>query len=413
MPNYSDRYYKSLNRQRAIPTVSLASAGFTPAEFNPFVYTPKEFDVSPLQKSLATLDERKEKTDQQRAAIQAAIGKVKLNEAETEWKQQFIDDIGKQIDNAAQFGDYSAALERATTLAGEVAGNQELLAKERENENYETWKKSVDTLYLNNKIDKNTKDYFLDKVKYRFNGTYDDNGNFKTFSLNEYDTPLQKVELSGLFSWVAQTVAEQSGSSQGVGARTATGGKTEYYSPDAAVLSHSGSAWSKKEYDTIKAVWDEAIKRNPEAIAYMQQQMDVNDWMLDNIDRRLETEDLDAKTRDTLLSEKKRLEEDLYVNGNRSKPYTPQEYLIASSDKTLHAMSYARQNTTFNVSGGGSGHGGYGSGDLGGGFGSLNFNPVSAGPSGIIQASWNKIYGNTVFGTGNDIKAALDKNKKK
>ena len=76
-------------------------------------------------------------------------------------------------------------------------------------------------------------------------------------------------------------------------------------------------------------------------------------------------------------------------------------------------MSYARQNTTFNVSGGGSGHGGYGSGDLGGGFGSLNFNPVSAGPSGLIQASWNKIYGNTIFGTGNDIKAALDKNKKK
>ena len=60
MPNYTDRYYKSLNRQNAIPNVSLAAGGFTPAAFTPFAYTPKEFDVSPLQRSLATLDERKE-----------------------------------------------------------------------------------------------------------------------------------------------------------------------------------------------------------------------------------------------------------------------------------------------------------------------------------------------------------------
>ena len=59
-----------------------------------------------------------------------------------------------------------------------------------------------------------------------YNFFWTGNGKFKTYSLTDYKTPVQQIDLSGLFSWVGQTVAEQSGSSQGVGARTATGGKT-------------------------------------------------------------------------------------------------------------------------------------------------------------------------------------------
>ena len=408
MPNYSDRYYKNLNRQRAIPNVSLAAGGFTPAAFTPFVYAPKEFDVTPLQRSLAILDERKEKTDQQRAAITAAFSKVNLNEADTEWKQNFINSISARIDSAAQFGDYSAALEEATRLAGEAVSDPELLAREKENENYQTWKKSLDSLYLNNKIDKNTRDYFNDKVQYQFNGTYED-GKFKTYSLTDYETPVQQIDLSGLFSWVGQTVAEQSGSSQGVGAVTSTGGKTEYYSPDAAVLSHSGQGYSRKDLATINAVWDEAIKRHHEAIAYLQQQMDVNQWLLDKAERDLENPDLDRNTRIKLEAEADRLRKDLYQDGNESKPYTTQEYLYNASKNTLKAMSYNRVNTTFSVSGGGSGSGasrGPGYGNQGGGFFDLNFNPVNRGPSGLIESSVMK-YLNQRVNNGDDISKAI------
>ena len=406
MPNYSDKYNKSLNRQHSIPNMQLAAGGFTPAAFTPFVYTPKEFDVSPLQRSLATLDERKEKTDQQRAAITAALSKVNLNEADTEWKQNFINSISAKIDSAAQFGDYSAALEEATRLAGEAISDPELLAREKENENYQVWKKSLDSLYLNNKIDKNTRDYFNDKVQYKFNGTYE-NGKFKTYSLTDYKTPVQQIDLSGLFSWVGQTVAEQSGSSQGVGARTATGGKTEYYSPDAAVLSHSGRGYSRKDLATINAVWNEAIKRHPDAIAYLQQQMDVNQWLLDRAERDLENPDLDRNTRIKLEAEADRLRKDLYLDGNESKPYTTQEYLYNASKNTLKAMSYNRVNTTFNVSGGGYGVGrGPSYGSQGGGFFDLNFNPVNRGPSGLIGSSVMK-YLNQRVNSGDDISKAI------
>lgn len=405
-----DLYNRNIGRGSRIPNIGIGvgQSGFTPATFQAGVFTPQKEDMSLLQRSLATLDERKEKTDQQRAAITAALSKVNLNEADTEWKQNFINNISARIDSAAQFGDYSAALEEATRLAGEAVYDPELLAREKENENYQVWKKSLDSLYLNNKIDKNTRDYFNDKVQYQFNGTYED-GKFKTYSLTDYETPVQQIDLSGLFSWVGQTVAEQSGSSQGVGAVTATGGKTEYYSPDAAVLSHSGQGYSKKDLATINAVWDEAIKRHPEAIAYLQQQMDVNQWLLDRAERDLENPDLDRNTRIKLEAEADRLRKDLYRDGNESKPYTTQEYLYNASKNTLKAMSYNRVNTTFSVSGGGSGSSigrGYGYGSQGGGFFDLNFNPVNRGPSGLIESSVMK-YLNQKVNNGDDISKAI------
>lgn len=403
-----DLYNRNVGRGSKIPNIGLGvgQSGFTPATFQAGVFTPQKEDMSLLQRSLATLDERKEKTDQQRAAITAALSKVNLNEADTEWKQNFINSISARIDSAAQFGDYSAALEEATRLAGEAVSDPELLARERENENYQTWKKSLDSLYLNNKIDKNTRDYFNNKVQYQFNGTYED-GKFKTYSLTDYETPVQQIDLSGLFSWVGQTVAEQSGSSQGVGAVTATGGKTEYYSPDAAVLSHSGQGYSRKDLATINAVWDEAIKRHPEAIAYLQQQMDVNQWLLDRAERNLENPDLDRNTRIKLEAEADRLRKDLYQDGNESKPYTTQEYLYNASKNTLEAMSYNRVNTTFSVSDGGSGAGrGASYGGQGGGFFDLNFNPVNRGPSGLIESSAMK-YLNQRVNNGDDISKAI------
>ena len=366
----------------------------------------RDYHLDIFGNTLDKITQQHEKAVEQRAAIQSALANVKLNEAETEWKQNYIDNITKQIDNAAQFGNYSTALTTATRLAGEAASNPELLAKVQENENYETWKKTLDSLYLNNKIDKNTRDYFKDKTKYSFNGTYDDNGNFKTYSLTEYENPVQQIDLSGLFSWVGQTVAEKSGSSQGVGARTATGDKTDYYSSDAAVLSHSGYGYARKDLSTINAVWDEAIKRHPEAIAYLQQQMDVNQWLLDKTERELENPDLDRNSRIRLEAEADRLRKDLYEDGNESKPYTAQEYLYNSSKKTLEAMSYNRVNTTFNVSGGGSGPRGGGYGNQGGGFSDLSFNAINRGPSGLIGSALMK-HLNEKINNGDDISKAI------
>ena len=172
-------------------------------------------------------------------------------------------------------------------------------------------------------------------------------------------------------------------------------------------MSHSGRGYSRKDLATINAVWDEAIKRHPDAIAYLQQQMDVNQWLLNKAERDLENPDLDRNTRIKLEAEADRLRKDLYLDGNESKPYTTQEYLYNASKNTLKAMSYNRVNTTFNVSGGGYGVGrGPSYGSQGGGFFDLNFNPVNRGPSGLIGSSVMK-YLNQRVNSGDDISKAI------
>ena len=64
-----DLYNRNIGRGSRIPNIGIGvgQSGFTPATFQAGVFTPQKEDMSLLQRSLATLDERKERTDQQRA----------------------------------------------------------------------------------------------------------------------------------------------------------------------------------------------------------------------------------------------------------------------------------------------------------------------------------------------------------
>ena len=177
MAGYSDRYYKSLYRQQNMPSISLGGAGFTPATFTPMVYTPREFDVAPLQRSLAQLDERKEKTNQQRSAIRLAIGQMNLNEAEDEWKNDYINNIINKIDTASQFGDYSSALETATDLASRAAVDPQLTGRVRYNENRNKWLENLRQRQARGEINSDTYNRAVAENAYAYKDTYDSSGN--------------------------------------------------------------------------------------------------------------------------------------------------------------------------------------------------------------------------------------------
>ena len=113
--------------------ISLGNARFNPAAFQGVVFTPQQQNMSLLQHSIDKIDERKEKTDQQRSAIVSAINNLKLNKAEDKWKYDYANKIKAKIDSAIQFGDYSNALEVATKLAGDAISSPEVFGRIRAN----------------------------------------------------------------------------------------------------------------------------------------------------------------------------------------------------------------------------------------------------------------------------------------
>lgn len=177
MAGYSDRYYKSLYRQQNMPSISLGGAGFTPATFTPMVYTPREFDVAPLQRSLAQLDERKEQTDKQRSAIRLAFDQLKMNEAEDEFKQNYINDVINKIDTAAQFGDYSAALEEATSLASSSLTDPRVTGRVRAEEQYQKELQLQQARRDKGEISQATYNWWAKKNPYSYQDKYDNKGN--------------------------------------------------------------------------------------------------------------------------------------------------------------------------------------------------------------------------------------------
>lgn len=285
MPNYSDRYYKSLNRQRAIPNVSLAAGGFTPAAFTPFVYAPKEFDVTPLQKSLATLDERKERTDQQRAAIKSALGKVKLNAAEDKWKNDYVNNIMSKIDNAAQFGDYSAALETATDLAGSALSDPALMGRVRANEQYEEEIKRQKDRVARGEISQNTYGWWLKNNPYKYSDIRDDNGTI--VGGTEYEPtsrPVNDINWASAAMAAFKMVSPYKMSKSTDGSTTVhnntasplTRGKNTY-KPGEAISSsgHSSQSEERVTKEQITARMEELLSATPDGYRQAEQAFDV------------------------------------------------------------------------------------------------------------------------------------------
>lgn len=290
MPNYSDRYYKSLNRQHSIPNMQLAAGGFTPAAFTPFVYTPKEFDVTPLQKSLATLDERKEKTDQQRAAIMSALGNLKLGPEEDKWKADYANRISKRIDAAAQFGDYSAALEEATRMAGEALSNPEVTSRVRYHEDREKWLTNLENRAARGEIDSDTLARAKYENAYNYQDTYDNNGNIiGGTAWNATFEPVKDLNLRQVMDEIKSLVTPSSKATAGKGGTSqvyldAQGNQTTDASKARGVFSTvSGGGSSHSETGVTAQQWADAydawMRIHPEAARQFEQKRQNNIWL--------------------------------------------------------------------------------------------------------------------------------------
>lgn len=290
MPNYSDRYYKSLNRQHSIPNTQLAAGSFTPAAFTPFVYIPKEFDVSPLQKSLATLDERKERTDQQRASIMSALGNLKLGPEEDKWKADYANRISKRIDAAAQFGDYSAALEEATRMAGEALSSPEVTSRVRYHEAKEKWLTNLENRAARGEIDSDTLARAKYENAYNYQDTYDNNGNIiGGTAWNATFEPVKDLNLSQVMAEIKSLVTPNSKAKSGKGGTSqvyldAQGNQTTDASKARGVFSTvSGGGSSHSETGVTAQQWADAydawMRIHPEAARQFEQKRQNNIWL--------------------------------------------------------------------------------------------------------------------------------------
>lgn len=311
---------------------------------------PVRANIEALSQALNKIDERSDKAIQQKSAITNAIGQLKLNAAEDKWKYDYAKRIEQKINDAAQYGDYSRALDVATELAGSATSSPEVIGRIRANEAYEKKKGEVESLANSGVISGLTKERWLAQNKYAYKDIRDANGNIVggTDWKAGWD-PVKKVDMSRLVTLAGQLAApvKRATSStsqrsvsdeQGIG-NGGTNTPEGLRSVKTAYSTSSGSSFQRETLtkQKIDEVYNKLFALDPDNMNALIQQFDDVQWKVNQFKDELSTT-TDPEKRKTLQNSIDAFGNDIYdANGQ---PLKVKEYMLSKIGVITKNMAY-------------------------------------------------------------------------
>ena len=281
---------------------------------------------------------------QQKSAITNAIGQLKLNAAEDKWKYDYAKRIEQKINDAAQYGDYSRALDVATELAGSATSSPEVIGRIRANEAYEKKKGEVESLANSGVISGLTKERWLAQNKYAYEDIRDENGNIVggTDWKAGWD-PVKKVDMSRLVTLAGQLAApvkratnstsqHSVSDEQGVG-NGGTSTPTSLQSVKTGYSTSSGSSYQRETLtkQKIDEVYNKLFALDGDNMNALIQQYDDIKWKVNQLKDELNTttdpeDNIDAFSND--------------IYDSNGQPLKVKEYMLSKIGIITKDMAY-------------------------------------------------------------------------
>lgn len=311
---------------------------------------PVRSNLEALSQALNKIDERSDKAIQQKSAITNAIGQLKLNAAEDKWKYDYAKRIEQKINDAAQYGDYSRALDVATELAGSATSSPEVIGRIRANENYEKKKGEVESLANSGVISGLTKERWLAQNKYAYEDIRDANGNIVggTDWKAGWD-PVKKVDMSRLVTLAGQLAAPVKRATSSTSQRSVSdeqgidnGGTSTPEGLRSVKTGYSTSSGSSFQRETltkqkIDEVYNKLFALDPDNMNALIQQFDDVQWKVNQLKDELNTT-TDPEKRKTLQNSIDAFGNDIYdANGQ---PLKVKEYMLSKIGVITKNMAY-------------------------------------------------------------------------
>ena len=311
---------------------------------------PVRANIEALSQALNKIDERSDKAIQQKSAITNAIGQLKLNAAEDKWKYDYAKRIEQKINDAAQYGDYSRALDVATELAGSATSSPEVIGRIRANEAYEKKKGEVESLANSGVISGLTKERWLAQNKYAYEDIRDANGNIVggTDWKAGWD-PVKKVDMSRLVTLAGQLAAPVKRATSSTSQRSVSdeqgignGGTSTPEGLRSVKTGYSTSSGSSFQRETltkqkIDEVYNKLFALDPDNMNALIQQFDDVQWKVNQLKDELSTT-TDPEKRKTLQNSIDSFSNDIYdVNGQ---PLKVKEYMLSKIGVITKNMAY-------------------------------------------------------------------------
>lgn len=311
---------------------------------------PVRSNLEALSQALNKIDERSDKAIQQKSAITNAIGQLKLNAAEDKWKYDYAKRIEQKINDAAQYGDYSRALDVATELAGSATSSPEVIGRIRANEAYEKKKSEVESLANSGVISGLTKERWLAQNKYAYEDIRDENGNIVggTDWKAGWD-PVKKVDMSRLVTLAGQLAAPVKRATSSTSQRSVSdeqgignGGTSTPEGLRSVKTGYSTSSGSSFQRETltkqkIDEVYNKLFALDPDNMNALIQQFDDVQWKVDKLKDELSIT-TDPEKRKSLQNSIDAFSNDIYdANGQ---PLKVKEYMLSKIGVITKNMAY-------------------------------------------------------------------------
>ena len=311
---------------------------------------PVRSNLDALSQALNKIDERSDKAIQQKSAITNAIGQLKLNAAEDKWKYDYAKRIEQKINDAAQYGDYSRALDVATELAGSATSSPEVIGRIRANEAYEKKKGEVESLANSGVISGLTKERWLAQNKYAYEDIRDENGNIVggTDWKAGWD-PVKKVDMSRLVTLAGQLAAPVKRATSSTSQRSVSdeqgignGGTSTPEGLRSVKTGYSTSSGSSFQRETltkekIDEVYNQLFALDPDNMNALIQQFDDVQWKVNQLKEKLNVS-TDPKETKIIQNSIDGFSNDIYdANGQ---PLTVKEYMLSKIGIITKNMAY-------------------------------------------------------------------------
>lgn len=193
------RYNQYNNRNR----MTLNTAGFEPAVFNPIEFKPVEADYNILERAFAKEEARQKEAAERAGAVDLALSKIETelhNDPETQqWWNNYKNDVKNQIQGAADVGDYATAINVATQLAGKVSSDSSVLGRIRANQEYQQKADETHKRVLAGQISPDTERWWLANNQFEYKDNVDENGNIVGgTSYMTMEVPVQDIDIADL-----------------------------------------------------------------------------------------------------------------------------------------------------------------------------------------------------------------------
>ena len=268
-----------------------------------FEYINREYvnpiDLNILGKTFDTLEQGHQQAVKASSDLEVAMANLDLNEKESQWRQQKINQIKQTLDDNTLYGNAYGALDDVVKLAGNLAADQGMIGRLQAQKDYKAYQDMIDK---SQDLPQDYKEFFKENNKYDYKDIIDKNtgqiigGTKWTPSVS----PTKVIPLNQLMNQALQWAAKESGGGSATRWLDANGNVTSNYSESATgeIFDTTTGKWEKLTKEKLNAALQASIQSTPGAKESLHQDWVIAKWKKDKYGENPDIVDKNGKELD-------------------------------------------------------------------------------------------------------------------